>query len=197
MKQAEIFNYNTRFSTSIDNFYSSSTAESMVTGDNGILPVCYEDPNAETIDNGKYSIYDVADWFLLKEQMTHAKLQKLCYYAQAWFYALRDKRLADTDFQAWVQGPVSPALFDRFKGFGYETIKITCNFNPPIQKEDLDLLNDVWDTYGDKTGNALEALSNRELPWLEARRGYGVRDECLVVITPESMKRYYTSIYNR
>ena len=27
---------------------------------------------------GKYSIFDVANWFLSKESMTHKKLQKLC-----------------------------------------------------------------------------------------------------------------------
>ncbi len=34
--------------------------------------------------------------------MTHKKLQKLCYFAQAWCFALRGYRLADTDFQAWA-----------------------------------------------------------------------------------------------
>ena len=30
------------------------------------------------------TILDVAAWFLLKEDMTHKKIQKLCYYAEAW-----------------------------------------------------------------------------------------------------------------
>ena len=29
----------------------------------------------------KLNIFDVANWFLSKEEMTHKKLQKLCYYA--------------------------------------------------------------------------------------------------------------------
>ena len=29
------------------------------------------------------NIQDVAYWFLLKQSMTHKKLQKLCYYAEA------------------------------------------------------------------------------------------------------------------
>ena len=29
-------------------------------------------------------ITDVANWFLLKEDMSHKKIQKLCYYAEAW-----------------------------------------------------------------------------------------------------------------
>lgn len=38
----------------------------------------------------KYSVFDVANWFLAHETMMHKKLQKLCYYAQAWFYALKN-----------------------------------------------------------------------------------------------------------
>ena len=66
--------------------------------------------NIEIKEKGKYSVFDVANWFLMKGDMTHKKLQKLCYYAQAWAYALKGYRLEDTDYQAWVHGPVSPAL---------------------------------------------------------------------------------------
>ena len=96
--------------------------------------------------------------------MTHKKLHKLCYYAQAWCFALRGCRLADTDFQAWVHGPASPALYARFKWFGYETIVINAACGPTIAQEDQALLEDVWDTYGDRTGNALEALSICQKP---------------------------------
>ena len=127
--------------------------------------------------------------------MTQKKLQKLCYYAQAWCYALKGERLIKSDFQAWIHGPVSPALYDRFKQFGYDTIKISGIYRCNIEKNDIDLLEDVWKTYGDKTGNALEALTHRELPWIEARRGYAENERCTVVISPETMKTYYKSIY--
>ena len=145
---------------------------------------------------GKYSIFEVANWFLAKENMTQKKLQKLCYYAQAWCYALRGFRLENTDYQAWVHGPVSPALYERFRSFGYDTIKIRGNYIPKIDEKDQELLQDVWDTYGDRTGNALEVLSHRELPWQEARRGYAPNERCVVVISPVTMASYYKSIYN-
>lgn len=145
---------------------------------------------------GKYSIYDVANWFLLKGEMTHKKLQKLCYYAQAWCYAIKGYRLEDTDFQAWVHGPVSPALWERFKGFGYDPIKIKGNIKNVIEPEDLELLEDVWETYGEETGNSLETLTHREEPWIEARRGYEPDERCTVVISPETMAKYYKSIYS-
>lgn len=156
-------------------------------------------PNEEhSIDRtsiGKYSVFEVANWFLQKAVMTQKKVQKLCYYSQAWCYALKGYRLIDTDFQAWVHGPVSPALWERFKSFGYDPIVIHGGNTHRFEPEDLKLLEDVWDTYGENTGNALEALSHRELPWIEARRGYEPDERCSVVISPETMAAYYKSIY--
>ncbi len=144
---------------------------------------------------GQYSIYDIANWFLNKSNMTQKKLQKLCYYAQAWCYALKGKRLINSDFQAWVNGPVSPVLYDKLHQFGYDDIRIRGRYKCRIEKEDIRLLEDIWETYGDKTGNALEALAHRELPWIDARRGYAENERCTVVISPEVMKSYYKSIY--
>jgi len=36
----------------------------------------------------KTSVLNIAQCFLSKQGMTHKKLQKLCYYAQAWHLAL-------------------------------------------------------------------------------------------------------------
>lgn len=146
---------------------------------------------------GKYSIFDVANWFLSKESMTHKKLQKLCYYAQAWCYALKGYKLTDTTFEAWAHGPVSPVLYERFKDFGYNTIRLCGNFIPPFDREDLELLESVWITYGNHTGNALEALTHNELPWKVARQGYRPGERCSIPISPDLMRSYYLSIYSR
>ncbi|MCI9441264.1 MAG: DUF4065 domain-containing protein [Ruminococcus sp.] len=127
--------------------------------------------------------------------MTQKKLQKLCYYAQAWCYALKGYRLEDTDYQAWIHGPASPALWERFKSFGCDTICMKGKYIVPFEDEDKRLLEDVWDTYGEYTENALETLSHRELPWMEARRGYEPDEKCTIVISPDTMASYYKSIY--
>ncbi len=150
----------------------------------------------EAVEIGKYSVLEIANWFLAKKPMSHLKLQKLCYYAQAWNYALKNSRLIDTDFQAWVHGPVSPALYEKFRGFGFDSIKIKGNYKSVIEDEDLELLESVWTTYGEYAANALEALTHRELPWIEARVGYKADERCQVVILPSTMRKYYLSIYN-
>ena len=34
------------------------------------------------------NVRNIAGWFLSRDTMTHKMLQKLCYYAQAWYCAL-------------------------------------------------------------------------------------------------------------
>lgn len=40
-------------------------------------------------NHNEYSIFTIADWFLHNTICDQKKLQKLCYYAQAWNLALR------------------------------------------------------------------------------------------------------------
>lgn len=195
MNEVKTIRLNTAVTTSSSVYHTFATsAVSTGTQNYILLP---SDKTSETVpeEAGKYSVFAIADWFLNKSEMTHKKLQKLCYYAQAWCYALKGYRLEDTDYQAWIHGPVSPALWEKFKSFEYDTIRIRGTANIILSDEDEKLLEDIWDTYGDSSGNSLEALSQRELPWLEARRGYVPGEKCNVVISPETMASFYRSIY--
>lgn len=193
MKKAMTSAYSDYMTTGVANYNTSTSAETSFTSNYILVD---ESCTISVVDEiGKYSVFDIADWFLAKGVMTPKKLQKLCYYAQAWCYALKGYRLMDTDFQAWVHGPVSPALYERFKSFGYSGIKIANIPQFRIDEEDIALLEDVWATYGEKSGNELELLTHREAPWKEARLGYAPSDRCTVIIDPEVMKTYYRSIY--
>lgn len=181
--------------TSFNGFPSYMTSAIPTNTDQYVIVNAADSEHIAMDEVGKYSIFEIANWFLTKKEMTHKKLQKLCYYAQAWCYALKGYRLENTDYQAWVHGPVSPSLWEKFKIFGYDSIKIkgTPSFNFDV--EDVRLLEDVWDTYGESSGNELESLSHRELPWIEARQGYDPEERCTVVISPRTMASYYKSIY--
>lgn len=179
------------YSSGLSSFQNQSTSDNSATAK--LVPI---HEVIDTPDNGRYSVFDIANWFLSKESMTQKKLQKLCYYAQAWCYTLKDYRLMDTVFEAWIHGPVSPALYDKFKNFGYSSIRIAGKYNSNIADDDEELLESVWETYGDHTGNALEALSHSEPPWIEARSGYAPNERCNIPISLETMKHYYSSIYS-
>lgn len=142
-----------------------------------------------------YPIQTIANWFIDKEPMTHQKVQKLCYYAQAWSFALRDTPLVDEPFEAWVHGPVSPALYEEFQDPCWKTVNRIPGYDLSIGSDDIDLLEDVWITYGDQSGNALESLTHSEPPWILARGGLGPYEKSHRVISAESMKDYYKRIY--
>lgn len=197
MNRTTVLAYNVYSSSGFTTFSNQSSADEMT----GFIPFVSFPSQEEQIpvdqmETPKYSVFEVANWFLLKESMTHKKLQKLCYYAQAWFYTLRDMRLMDTTFEAWVHGPVSPVLYDKFKAFGYHNIKLAGEYVSRIEEDDVELLESVWKTYGDHTGNALEALSHSEQPWIEARVGYAPNERCNIPISVATMKKYYASIYS-
>lgn len=67
------------------------------------------------------SIFDMAEAFLSIESMTHMKLQKLCYYAKAWYLAIYGENIITEPFEAWVSGAVQPLLYHKYKiyGLGY------------------------------------------------------------------------------
>lgn len=144
----------------------------------------------------KYSVFDIANWFLNKMSVSPKKLQKLVYYSEAWSNALYDEELiSDTVFEAWAHGPVSPELYQKYKEYGWKDIDVreTSNITDP---KVLDLLESVWLTYGDLSANELEALTHQEDPWRRARAGYPEGSHCEVEISKHDMKVYYKSIYS-
>lgn len=135
------------------------------------------------------NILDVARLFLSYEPMTHKKLQKLCYYAQAWHYALTGKRLVSNEFQAWVHGPVCPELYSNYRQWGWMDIP---QVEEPVNLSDSrsqEIVKLVYNTYGHLTGDQLEALTHSEEPWNHARKGYRIGEYCTEAIDIEDMKK--------
>lgn len=130
--------------------------------------------------------------------MTPKKLQKLSYYFEAWGNALFNTSLIhDTFFEAWVHGPVSPELYQKYKEYGWNEIeKSDTNTDLEFEKDSLFLLESVWETYGDKSANELEALTHSEMPWIKARGSLGDNEPCTNRISGEDMREFYLSIYS-
>ncbi|MBQ7471781.1 MAG: DUF4065 domain-containing protein [Prevotella sp.] len=141
------------------------------------------------------TVFDVAKYILVKRgTMSTMKLQKLCYYSQAWSLVWDDTPLFDENFQAWANGPVCPELFRQTKG----SFSVTAEDEPG----DIGNLNDtakqtidvVLDYYGDKSAQWLSQLTHMENPWQEAREGVPLGVSCENVITKESMAMYYGAL---
>lgn len=147
-------------------------------------------------DIGRYQgdIFDMAHAFLNIESMTHKKLQKLCYYAKAWYLAINDYNIIDESFEAWVHGAVQPRLYQEYKVYGFGYIPAYSNVNGSVPEEFLSFAREIFDSYGDLSGDELEKLNHTEEPWLEARRGIKPWQNSNNIISEESMKRYYRSL---
>lgn len=144
-----------------------------------------------------YSVYDVANWFVKNGANIHKKIQKLCYYAQAWSYVINNAPMINSGFEAWVHGPVNRQLWDKLKGYGYCDIEPSIFIGTAKEITDVNVLNvleQVWATYGEYSGFELERLSHTEEPWLKAREGYRDMEPSAVPIDPKLMKSYYSSL---
>jgi uncharacterized phage-associated protein len=140
------------------------------------------------------SIFEVAKYFLSLGRMNHRKLQKLCYYAQAWSLALTGTRLMNARFEAWAHGPVSPELWHRYKDWGglaissYEGIP---SFN---SDQTVSFLKKIYQLYGDYSGDQLEQLTHNEMPWINARGDYPPGAICTNVIDEDDMTYFYRKL---
>lgn len=146
-----------------------------------------------------YKATDIANWFLLAvdresgDSITHLKLQKLLYYAQAWTLTLLKKPLFDEEIQAWMHGPVIPEVFTKYAEYSYNEIPAP---KPEecieIDKEYEEILEQVMETYGIFQAKYLEELTHSEAPWKTARAGLSKEAKCTNIITKESMEEFYT-----
>lgn len=131
-----------------------------------------------------YTVRDVANWFLTNmEDITNKKLQKLVYYAYSWHLVLNnesaeplDVKLFENKFEAWVHGAVYPELYFAYRQYGSSSLPKYNGDLPSFSDDDLDILNQVVEVYGEYTGNQLESICHQESPWMNARVGLNPYD---------------------
>jgi uncharacterized phage-associated protein len=148
-----------------------------------------------------YSAVDVAKRILAGidreagDSITHLKLQKLVYYAQAWSLALRGRPLFAEEMQAWPQGPVAVSVYRAYAGYGREAIPAPADV-PALAPEDAELVEGVLETYGDCSAKHLEAMTHSEDPWLTARGMLPDDARSSAVIAEDRMAAYYRTVFD-
>ena len=144
------------------------------------------------------SVMDVADYILKKQgELSTWKLQKLCYYAQAWSLVWDGEPLFEETIEAWANGPVVPVLYQWHRG--YFKVSTTGQGDPSkLTKDQQKTIDAVLEHYGDIPAGLLSGLTHREAPWYEAREREGLLlgERGNAVISLDSMAAYYGGLYD-
>lgn len=127
-----------------------------------------------------YPVAQIANQLLLYsadkggELMTNMKLQKMLYYQQGFHLAYFGTPLFDEDIEAWMYGPVVPAIYEEYKSKGRNGIEpnreLAFSFE---QKNELALFNEVCKVYGAYSAIGLMNMTHEEMPWKSTPTGEG------------------------
>ena len=156
---------------------------------------------------------DVAKYIIAKSDnvgdlITNKKLNKILYYIKAWGVVyFSPEGVIDEPFEAWVHGPVCNVVYREYKEFGYSPIKIKYdkgisssqyinnfkNGKSDNEKNKIEMIDAVFNKYGQLSSLQLELLTHSEKPWLEAREGLSPIDTGNKIISESTMKSFYSS----
>jgi uncharacterized phage-associated protein len=119
-----------------------------------------------------YTANQIGSYFLAKtdedvgDLISNLKLQKLCYYAQGVGLAVRGEPMFREPIEAWLHGPVVPALYREFRDYGSNAIPPVRNLNMADYTDaDRMVLDDVFDYYGQYSAWRLREMTHTEAPW--------------------------------
>ncbi len=137
------------------------------------------------------------------------KLQKLLYYIQAWHIAKFNKETLYSALpEAWVNGPVYREVYNIYKTTFFRNENIQTDLDEislsnqlkekqellNLDKEQLELVHTVLDTYTKLSDERLVLMTHNELPWNEARKGLTPIDRSENTLSIDSIYNYFNRI---
>jgi uncharacterized phage-associated protein len=140
----------------------------------------------------------IAKYFLLKANaeedtgFSNLKLQKLLYYAQGFHLAIFDKPLFNEEIYAWQHGPVCPDIYHLYKSNGSNVIKYLnegIDFNSILNDDQIELLDEVYDTFGQYSAWKLRDMTHEEPTWIN-------NEAEALLITNDEMRDYFKTRLN-
>lgn len=142
----------------------------------------------------KYLIYLASQAFVgdnkEREGITNLKLQKVLYFAQAYYLAKVGRPLFSDDIEAWEFGPVVPRVYRKYKSNVSNPI-ICEEDKSSLSDEDKETLKKVWGTFGGYSASKLVDIAHAHTPWKEANKSTSK------VISHKSIKEYYAPLLNK
>lgn len=123
--------------------------------------------------------------------MTNLKLQKLLYYEQGFHLATFGKPLFPEPVEAWIYGPAVPPVYEKYRPFGQNALPSPENGKEfPLKDAELQLFNEVYETYKDYSAIGLMKMTHEESPWKKA----AVHNRGAIISTDEMKNFFKTKI---
>ncbi|MFH1170260.1 MAG: type II toxin-antitoxin system antitoxin SocA domain-containing protein [Candidatus Vogelbacteria bacterium] len=142
----------------------------------------------------KYFIYLASQAFVgdnkEREGITNLKLQKVLYFAQAYYLSKIGKPLFSDNIEAWEYGPVIPEVYHKFKTKGSNPI-ICEEDKSSLSDEDKENLRKIWGTFGGYSASRLVDITHAHIPWKEANKSASR------IISHKAIKEYYAPLLNK
>lgn len=141
------------------------------------------------------TVFDVANYIISRRgPMSAMKLQKLCYYAQAWSLTWTERELFPEEIEAWANGPVVRSLYAAHRGEYRIEREFAAGNKNALSPEQGALVDSILAHYGDKDPQWLSDLTHMESPWKNARAGIPDGSPSEAKISKESLLEYYSSL---
>lgn len=102
------------------------------------------------------------------DTLTPMQVLKLVYIAHGWMLGLYGRSLIKDEVQAWQYGPVIPRLYNAMRDYGGGVITrdLDAPSNDHLDSREEDIVSQVYEIYGGKTGPALSRLTHASgTPW--------------------------------
>ena len=140
---------------------------------------------------------NIAKYFILRayqdgreNEMTNMKVQKLLYYTQCLHLALYEEPLFAEEIQAWRYGPVCPPAYHYYSNFEAKQLPIPQEQNivNKFTEEIQELLEEVWQYFGEYHAYDLSDKPHLEFPWKKARAGLSSQESSTNPLSLEDMR---------
>ena len=124
------------------------------------------------------------------ELMSDMKLQKMLYYEQGFHLAVFGTPRFEEEIEAWMYGPVVPAVYEVYKDYGYNGIDPGKVEEISLSDREQALFDEVYKVYGAFSAIGLMNMTHRESPWANTPAGVGS------VISRDKMVEFFRTRIN-
>ena len=154
------------------------------------------------LDDTTINPIDVAKLILSKRECTPLEIQKLVYFCSCRYFEVYKKHLFKDDFEAWDYGPVIASLYEEFRDYGRNKIKMNIKSDTKVciyskmskfdnYEEISKIVDETLEKYSNHTaGNLVKESHIENGPWdVVYRDGMGRGNIISKNIIEEYLKR--------